>query len=180
MLITYEVKPVQKNICFATHLCETVGLLLCKQISLLICQQVESGKTVIIQAQPLHMPAAQAAKSQVQNTENGKSFQRAIRKFIKLMTAVPATTIVFSSRNDEGFRTFQKLVMTLLPGAMSIKGIQTTNSDGKHIFKIEEIRDVSNKVIWTRPEQGHGQLEELLYLWESRIYKWHDLSIRRP
>lgn len=124
-------------------------------------------------------PLAIERNQQRSNKNTVGAFQSGIRKLIQVMSYTPLTTIVFSPKNDAGFRTFQKVVTTLLPGAMSIRGVPTKDEDGKYIFKIQEIRDSSNKIIWTRPIDNHGQLEDLLLLWERRIFKMHDLSIRR-
>lgn len=106
-------------------------------------------------------------------------FQSGIRKLKTVMNYTPLTTIVFSPKNDVGFRTFQKVVTTLLPGAMSIRGLPVKDAEGKYYFEIREIRDSANKIIWARPLENHGQLEDLLLLWERRIFKWHDFSLTR-
>lgn len=89
-------------------------------------------------------------------------------------------TIPFNPNDDNVFRTFQRIVSTLLPGATSIRGIPQVDENGNHVFAIEEICDVENNAIWIRPNHEHGQLEELVFLWESRIYEWYALSHLHP
>lgn len=106
--------------------------------------------------------------------ERRKRIKRVLRKFMPQINRTALKTIDFNAQHDVAFQTFQKVVMTLLPGATSLNGFPEIDAHGKSFFKIVEIRDGANNTIWTRPEQSHGQLEELLLLWESRIYTWQE------